>query len=62
VIGHRNRNNHEDAKYMMDQALLPPGASGAPKHMHLVTPIRSEWPERRNRKAPTPYPVAISES
>jgi hypothetical protein len=49
-----HRNNHEDAKYMMDQARLPPGASGAPKHMHLVTPISSEWPERRNRKAPTP--------
>jgi hypothetical protein len=48
------RNNHDDAKYIMDQALDPPGASGAPKHMHLVTPISSEWPERRNRKAPTP--------
>jgi len=52
VIEHRN--NHEDVKYMMDQARLPPGASGAPKHMHFVTPISSEWPERRKRKAPTP--------
>jgi hypothetical protein len=48
------RNNHDDVKYIMDQALLPPGASGGPKHMHLVRPISSEWPERRNRKAPTP--------
>jgi hypothetical protein len=48
------RSYHEDVKYIMDQALFPPGASGLPKHMHFVTHISSAWPERRNRKAPTP--------
>ena len=46
---------------MIDQARLPPGAKGIPKHMHFVTPMSRDSPERRNKKAPTPYPVATSE-
>lgn len=39
---------------MIAHALLPPGVKGLPKHMHLVTPISKDSPERRNKKAPTP--------
>ena len=38
----------------MDHARFTPGVKGLPKHMHFVTPISSDSPERRNRKAPTP--------
>lgn len=46
----------------MDQARLLPGTRAFPKHMHLVTTIKSDCPVNRNKKAPTPYPVATSES
>ena len=46
----------------MVHARLPPGVKGLPKHIHLVTHISNDSPERRNKKAPTPYPVATSDS
>lgn len=46
--------HHDEIKYIMDQARFPPGAKGLPKHMHFVTPMRSDSPERRNKKPPTP--------
>lgn len=48
-------------KYIMAHARFEPGDKGLPKHMHFVTPISNASPERRNKKAPTPYPVATSE-
>lgn len=45
----------------MVQARFEPGAKGLPKHMHFVTPISNDSPDKRNKKPPTPYPVATSE-
>lgn len=52
---------HDDTKYIMVQARFPPGDKGLPKHMHFVTLISRDSLERRNKKPPTPYPVATSE-
>jgi hypothetical protein len=44
------------------QALEPPGLKGLPQQKHLLANIIRTWLAMRNKKAPTPRPVAMSES
>lgn len=49
-------------KRTMAQAREPLGLSGLPQQKHRLAAITMIWLTMRKRKAPTPYPVAMSES
>lgn len=49
-------------KRITAQALEPPGLKGFPQQKHLLANIIRTWPARRNKNAPTPMPVEMSES
>ncbi|KAJ0821837.1 hypothetical protein Hanom_Chr16g01486331 [Helianthus anomalus] len=44
------------------KALERPGLRARPQHMQRVANITRSWLTRRNNSAPTPIPVAISDS
>ena len=49
-------------KRVMEQALDPPGFRPFPQHKHRLAVITSIWLPIRQKNAPSPYPVAMSES
>lgn len=47
---------------MTAQALEPPGLKALPQQKQRLATIKIIWLSKRNKKAPAPKPVAMSES